>query len=139
MGPGLALDGPSDPQQRSQNALRLGRGPRVHAAAKTPAISRGSGSPFSNRSAMTRSANAMALVRASASLMPYASTPGRAGTSAIQRPLSSRSLSIFSMMRCVLDGIQAIRKQGLGQGTADEANYRHNIRRTTPSNVETQS
>src|SRR4051794_26498006 len=47
---------------------------------------------------MTRKASACTPRRASASVSPYASTPGSSETSAIQRPSSSRSISILSMV-----------------------------------------
>jgi hypothetical protein len=54
----LAFDSPTETQQRSQNPGSFRRRPIAHAARKTSAISRGSGSPFSSRSAMTRKARA---------------------------------------------------------------------------------
>ena len=54
----LPLDRPSNALQCAQNASCLGGGPSAHAANK-PLVSSGRGSPFSMRSAMTRSASAI--------------------------------------------------------------------------------
>jgi hypothetical protein len=70
MRPILTFDGPADPQKRREHMLRLGGGPAAHASWNMPASSRGSASPFSTRSAMTRSASAVALERASVSVAP---------------------------------------------------------------------
>ena len=91
----LPLEGPPDSIERPQYAGRLHRSPNFHAANRLRASS-GRGSPLSIRSAITRNAIDSAWVRASASVVPYASTPASAGTSAIQRPSSSRSTSILS-------------------------------------------
>src|SRR5437763_8494022 len=50
------------------------------------------------RSPMTRNASAMVLVRASASVAPYAMTPGNSATSPSHRPSSSCSISILSIV-----------------------------------------
>jgi hypothetical protein len=61
----LPFDGPADPQKRREHALRLGGRPTAHASWNMPESSPGSASPFSTRSAITRSASAVALERAS--------------------------------------------------------------------------
>ena len=68
--PGLPLDCPAPSQKGSKNALRLSSRPLTHAASKTPASSRGNCSPFSSRSAMTRSASALTFASASALVSP---------------------------------------------------------------------
>ncbi|GAV32240.1 hypothetical protein emb_1c0695 [Coriobacteriaceae bacterium EMTCatB1] len=52
-------------------------------------------SPRSRRSATTRSARAWTCAIASSRVFPYARTPGSSGTSAIQRPSTSRSSSML--------------------------------------------
>src|SRR5262249_17029492 len=94
---GLPLYTPTDAEEGGQDALRLRGRPLGHAASKNSAISGGSASPFSIRSAITLNASTLVLARASASVAPYAITPGSAGISAIQRPSSSRSVSILSI------------------------------------------
>src|SRR6266699_1779909 len=66
----LPLEVPADAVKGAENpALLCGR-PGGHAAMKRTRGSTGTGSPCSNRSASTRRASAVALVRASASLAP---------------------------------------------------------------------
>ncbi len=54
-------------------------------------------SPFSRRSAITRRARAWTFALASSGVCPYARTPGRSTTSAIQRPSSSCSISTVNV------------------------------------------
>ncbi len=91
-----AFDAPPDTQQGRQNAASLDGRPSAHAAANWMVFGLGEGSPCSSRSATTRSANAFARLVASSRLSPYAMTPGSSMTSAIQRPSSSRSVSIVN-------------------------------------------
>ena len=65
-----------------------GRGSSSHYYHKS---SGGIGSPWSWRSVNTRDASALTRSTASASVCPYANTPGNIGTSASQWPSSSRS------------------------------------------------
>ena len=91
-----AFDAPPDTQQGRQNAASLDGWPSAHAAANWMVFGLGEGSPCSSRSATTRSANAFARLAASSRLSPYAMTPGSSMISAIQRPSSSRSVSIVN-------------------------------------------
>ena len=90
------FDAPTDAQQGRQNPSSLDGWPSAHAAANWMVFGLGEGSPCSSRSATTRSANAFARLVASSRLSPYAMTPGSSMTSAIQRPSSSRSVSIVN-------------------------------------------
>jgi hypothetical protein len=95
--PGLP-ERPADPRKRPQDAAGSCGGPRPHRETNRSLAAIGAGSPRSIRSAITRRASAAALFRASASVAPYTSTPGSSGTSPIQRPSSSWSISIVSII-----------------------------------------
>ena len=62
---GLPFDRPASPQEGCENTTRACRRPPAHIVSNTAAISSGSGSPCSNRSAMTRNARAFTRSRAS--------------------------------------------------------------------------
>ena len=89
-----ALDSPPDAFKRGKYPACSSTAPRTHAAANRISMDSRGSSPASIRSARTRSASASALPIASARVWPYFITPGRPTTSAIQRPSSSRSVSI---------------------------------------------
>lgn len=91
-----AFHAPTDAQQGRQNTSSLDGWPSTHAAANRMVFGLGEGSPCSIRSATTRSANAFTRLVASSWFSPYAITPGSSMTSAIQRPSSSRSVSIVN-------------------------------------------
>jgi hypothetical protein len=95
---GLTLKLPANPDQRRVDTARLGRSPLVHAAATAIEIDSGRLSPCSSLSASTRSARISAFAIASSADDPYARTPGSCGTSASQRPSSSRSHSISNFI-----------------------------------------
>src|SRR6516162_5848358 len=119
----LTLDPPPDSKQPSQYRAGLRGRPSVHAATKRSLGSKGTGSPCSMRSAITRNASAVVLLRASASVLPYANTPGSSGTSPIHRPSSSRSISILS-----ITGIPSLRAKPRACNSTDldkaAGNYR---------------
>src|SRR5260370_41767359 len=73
----------------------------TQAEAQSSVIERGTFLEFST-SAMTRKASAYAFLLASSSVVPYTITPGTAAISAIQRPSSSRSVSIFQCTSSLL-------------------------------------
>ena len=89
-----AVDTPPQPKQRREDAP-FAAGQQAHAASNRPSSS-GVGSPCSRRSARTRSASASALAIACSRVGPYAIVPGKAVTSASQRPSSSRSVSTLN-------------------------------------------
>jgi len=80
----------------------LRAGPLAQAGAQSSVIERGTFLEFSTSSAMTRKANAYAFLLASSSVAPYTITPGTAAISAIQRPSSSRSVSMFQCTSSLL-------------------------------------
>ena len=88
----FALDRPADTKQRRKKLTCLNGRPVHPCTANTPSIS-GMSSPCSRRSARTRNASALAFATASSRFAPYTRTPGNSGTSPIQRPSVSRSIS----------------------------------------------
>jgi hypothetical protein len=70
MRPGLSLDPPADAQERGKQASCLGTRPLAHAALKEMLRRSDPASPWSSRSATTRSARACALARASSAVLP---------------------------------------------------------------------
>lgn len=84
---------PTETLQCGKHLFSLCARPLAHAAAKEIEIGSISCSPFSMRSATTRSASASAKAIASSRVSPYFITPGSSFTSAIQRPSSSCSVS----------------------------------------------
>lgn len=88
---------PTYPLQRGKHTACPAGRPCAHAASTKRSPTSGTCSPCSIRSANVRSARTSTLPRASAREEPYAMTPGKAGTSASQRPSSSCSNSITSM------------------------------------------
>ena len=95
---GLVNRLPPDLYQRRIYAAGRSAGPRAQAIARCRKLmdSGGSSCDFSTSSASARSAIAVAFAHASCSVMPYASAPATSGISAIQRPSSSRSVSILN-------------------------------------------
>jgi len=98
----LSLDRPTYAKKCSQNTPGTRAGPLAHAAANEMLTRSGPASPCSRRSAMTRSARAWTFDWASVDVLPYARTPGRSVTSAIQRPSSSCSISTRKFIRQIL-------------------------------------
>lgn len=98
VGSTLPFDRPSDSNQCGKRLASFYAPPPGHAAAKLMSVKSAPASPFSTRSATTRSAKACALAFASADVRPYARTPGSSGTSAIQRPSASFSSSTVSFI-----------------------------------------
>src|SRR5207245_1858393 len=94
----FAFKAPTNLDQRCVDTARLGRRPLTHAAATAMEIDCGRLSPCSSCSARTRSARISAFAIASSADEPYARTPGNCGTSASQRPSSSRSHSISNFI-----------------------------------------
>src|SRR5208282_4041696 len=123
MGAASALDAPACTQQSREYSSGLGGGPVTHAASNIKLDGTGSSSPFSIRSAITRSASASTAASAFARVLPYASTPGNSGTSAIQRPSVSRSNSTFNFI-AVLDR-STIRPHQLPTGTKSRIFFCH--------------
>src|SRR5262249_32261798 len=72
VGARLALHGPTDSEERTQDAWRLRRRPDAHAAwrSKVTELALASNSPCSRRSAMTRNASALTAASAAASVSP---------------------------------------------------------------------
>ena len=97
MGTGLPLDPPANPNEGGQHAAGPGGRPAAHAAWKVTLRNSAGASRCSRRSAITRSASAWTRATASSRSWPYAMTPAKAGTSASQRPSSSRSISIVNV------------------------------------------
>jgi hypothetical protein len=89
---------PSDFYERLVYAAGPSTGPVAHAIARCRKLMELgiSSCDFSTSSATARNAIAYALLMASRSVMPYAIAPGTSGTSAIQRPSSSRSVSMLN-------------------------------------------
>lgn len=98
----LPLDRPTYVKKGSQNTPGTRAGPLAHAAANEMLTRSGPASPCSRRSAMTRNARAWTFDWASADVLPYARTPGKSVTSAIQRPSSSCSISTRKFIRQIL-------------------------------------
>jgi len=92
---GFPLDQPTQTKKSSQHLPRFRRRPPAHADIAKSSWSPGIASPWSRRSAITRSASASALAIACFRVFPYAMIPDRSGASAIHRPFFSRSISIF--------------------------------------------
>ena len=109
----LPFTRPTNAKQRGQNLPGFGRRPMAHDIANT-SLSSGISSPYSSRSAIARNANALAFETASFRLSPYAMTPGSSGISAIHRPSSSLSISIFIINP--VDAQMALPK-GMARGT----------------------
>lgn len=95
---GLGLDLPSDPLRRGERSSGLRSRPLAHTAATEMLISTGRASPCSRRSARTRRAGSCAFASASSAVLPEAKTPPSSGTSASQRPSSSRSDSMLYLV-----------------------------------------
>ena len=93
MRPGLPLDLPANPNE--------GGRPTAHAAWNVTLRNSAGASRCSRRSAITRRASACTRATASSRSWPYAMVPDRAGTSASQRPSSSRSISIVNVTRAM--------------------------------------
>jgi hypothetical protein len=91
----LPFDCPANPKQGSKHLLCFRRRPLAHAATVNTSFSSGISSSWSSRSASTRRANACAFEIAWLRVSPYTMTPGSSGISAIHRPSSSLSTSIF--------------------------------------------
>ena len=106
---GRPLHGPPNAKQRSEDQPCLRGRPDAHAASKR-SVTCGIASPCSKRSARTRSASTSALANASSRVEPYAITPGRATTSAIQRPSSSRSISTTNLLLAMFRAYQPVRR-----------------------------
>jgi hypothetical protein len=93
---------PPNLKKSLEGMFRLHAAPVTQAETQSSLIERGTFSEFSTSSAMARSASAYAFLLASSSVCPYTITPGTAGISAIQRPSSSRSVSIFQCTSSLL-------------------------------------
>src|ERR1700728_1857575 len=102
MGTALRDFYPANFEKGFEGLLRLHAGPQRQAETQSSVIERGTFSEFSTSSAMTRKANAYAFRLASSSVFPYTITPGTAGISAIHRPSSSSSVSIFQCTSSLL-------------------------------------
>jgi hypothetical protein len=102
MGTSLRNNCPSNFEQRLEGMFCLHARPLTQAEAQSTLIERGTFLEFSTSSAMTRKASAYAFLLASSSVLPYTITPGTAAISAIQRPSSSRSVSIFQFTSSLL-------------------------------------
>jgi hypothetical protein len=99
----LSLELPSQPIERVEQRPRFDGSPLPHAGVRNRLLISGTSSPFSSLSAITRSAMALALEIAEDFVVEYTSTPGRSGTSAIQRPSVSFSVSIVICASCSLE------------------------------------
>src|SRR5262249_4008954 len=107
-------------RERGEYEPRLRSRPSAHAASKR-SVTWGIASPCSIRSARTRSASTSALASASSRVDPYAITPGRATTSAIQRPSSSRSISTMNFPAAMWRTYQHARRITSGRSDLREA------------------
>jgi hypothetical protein len=91
---GLGHRNPTDLTKRTVNSAGLCTLPDTHAEAQVTLMERGTDLDCSTRSAITLKARAYALALACLSVLPYESTPGISLISAIQRPSSSRPVSM---------------------------------------------